>query len=63
MQRADRALRAGVRRPGRFALDRTLFQQRQSVSEGKSDRSTRKDRKAGLQVIQNLVMLHAPSGI
>jgi hypothetical protein len=34
-----------------------------SVSEGKSDRSTRKDRKAGLQVIQNLVMLHAPSGI
>jgi hypothetical protein len=63
MQRADRALRAGVRRLGRFALDGTLFQQRQSVSEGKSDRSTRKDRKAGLQVIQNLVMLHAPSGI
>jgi len=63
MQRADRALRAGVRCPGRFALDRTLFQLRQSVSEGKSDRSTRKDRKAGLQVIQKLVMLHAPSGI
>jgi hypothetical protein len=49
MQRADRALRAGVRRPGRFALNRTLFQQRQSVSEGKSNRSTREDRKAGLQ--------------
>jgi hypothetical protein len=58
MQRADRALWAGVRRPGRFALDRTLFQQRQSVSEGKRDRSTRKD-----QVIQNLEMLHASSGI
>ena len=49
MHRADRALRGASGARGRFALNRTLFQQRQSVSEGKSDRSTREDRKAGLQ--------------
>jgi len=32
-----------------ICTEQTLFQQRQSISEGKSDRSTREDRKAGLQ--------------